>query len=171
MYICHAGFQHGQHVCQLACRHTYHSVCWERLQHDQNKPLLTPRLNCQHCRGIGSLIAVWRYSDPSRPIQDIGSGRAPNLLESGASVHSIYTPREVQKPVSVTTPRSLLTPRSVRAGPPASGSPTSSACGSLLVRGVMRERRLPKGVALHAVRPRRMQARGRLTSETDRRGK
>ena len=55
-----------------------------------------------------------------------------NLLEMGATMHSMTTPIAVlQASLSApATPRAVLTPRSARAGPSVPGSPTSSAYSS-----------------------------------------
>jgi hypothetical protein len=86
-------------------------------------------LSCPNCRGAGALIAVWHFIDTSRVTQELYEGlQAPNLLEMGATMHSMTTPfGRLRAPP---TPRTVLTPRSARAGQSVPGSPTSSAYGS-----------------------------------------
>jgi len=108
--ICQDGFQHGQRVCRLSCRHMFHAACWESAQSSFSTTPQTPRLSCPNCRGAGTLIAIWHYIDENRATQEVGGLQVPNLLETGASMHTTHTP-----PGRVQTPRSVLTPRSARA--------------------------------------------------------
>ena len=107
--ICVEGFQHGQRVCRLSCRHVFHAECWERAQLATNRQPGPAQLPCPNCRGAGTVIAIWHYIDESRSTQTWGDGqhRAPNLLERRAVFHDIRSDGSEE----ATTPRSRTSSR------------------------------------------------------------
>ena len=63
--ICLSDFEHGQRVLRLRCRHVFHTECWERQLYNWRERSTVLHPECPNCRGVGNVIAVWKYLDPS----------------------------------------------------------------------------------------------------------
>ena len=89
--ICAEGFEHGDQVCRLVCRHMFHAACWNRMYDANNN---NRRDDCPNCRGAGSIIAVWRYIDERILTQQLPDGiEAPNELTNRTVEYVIGSPR------------------------------------------------------------------------------
>ena len=55
--ICACPFQHGERVCRLACRHMFHTGCWERYM-TAASTRDEYAFCCPNCRGGHSIIAI-----------------------------------------------------------------------------------------------------------------
>jgi hypothetical protein len=95
--ICVSEFRHNEQVCRLVCRHMYHSDCWHAFMEAQNRSPPGMRNHCcPNCRGAATMIANWRYIDPTLVTQRIPGQeqQAANELDMFAEHHEIDTPRE-----------------------------------------------------------------------------
>ena len=79
--ICTEQFTHGERVCRLACRHVFHSGCWDLYRSQSTDSTYC----CPNCRGGPTIIACWHYIDSSRVTQQVGSQSAENLLERNST--------------------------------------------------------------------------------------
>ena len=84
--FCREPHRDGDHVVRLACRHVFHTDCWQRWC------ATCPNRCCPNCRGAGVCIAMWRYMGPGANTQTIGDFTAPNELEQHAQMHDIAAP-------------------------------------------------------------------------------
>merc|ERR1712240_1007670 len=94
--FCREPHRDGERVVRFACRHVFHTECWNRWCSER------PSRCCPNCRGAGVCIAVWNYIGPGSDTQTVGGVTAPNELERHAQIHNITAPDIATPP----TPRS-----------------------------------------------------------------
>ena len=71
--ICTSNFAGGERVIRLACRHMFHSGCWERCQMSNR----SSDLLCPNGRGLGRMTAVWNFIAPQPAEATTAGGTFP----------------------------------------------------------------------------------------------
>jgi hypothetical protein len=105
--ICVSDFEHGENVLRLVCRHMYHRECWHNYMQSLNQSGAR-NSQCPNCRGAGTMVAAWRYIDPTLITQRMnGDEQAANELDMFAEQYEINTPRN-STPDTVSAPDTPL---------------------------------------------------------------
>ena len=119
--ICAEEFRDGDRVCRLACRHVFHTECWEKkILVDINARGIAPSHDCPNCRGPPTMIAIWLYIGTDRVTQEHQGLTARNEIEGNAQrfplaqndMSTPATPRsaeyELQRQTSPSSARELI---------------------------------------------------------------
>ena len=90
---------------RLRCRHMFHAACWHSMMEAASRQPQgqTPRIkdDCPNCRGLGAVLAVWDYVDPSLLAQVTALGQL--AIDSQFAAH-VEPPPELM--LGRTSPRS-----------------------------------------------------------------
>ena len=122
--ICTEDMRAGEMVCRLRCRHMFHTQRWQRFLLNPNPD--SRRSTCPNCRGSGTMIAAWRFIDPTVTTQ---TNPATGLAEGNELDPQPVTPVPSMPPTAPTTPVNRPTPAGSTFATPQSGRSVSLLLG------------------------------------------